>query len=130
MATGAGYGLTAALLKLVGTQVRDGGWAAPLQHPAVYAVAVLGPAAVLLSQNALQHARPVTTALTLVLLLDPLVGVAAGVLWFGERVSTSFGGLAGAVACAAAAIGGAVVSHDTGPPGETAVPPRQRANNA
>jgi hypothetical protein len=43
----------AALLELVGAQLQLG-WTEPFRHPALHAVCLLGPAAVLLSQNALQ----------------------------------------------------------------------------
>ena len=125
LATGVGYGLTAALLKLVTTQIRHGGWPAPLHHPALYAAAALGPAAVLLSQNTLQQGQLASPALTIILLLDPVVGVATGVLWFCEQLATSPGAVAGAAACIATSVAGVAVSQTTTGPGRTSEWPRQ-----
>ena len=109
--TGVGYGLAAALMKLVSAQVRSGGWAEPFHHPALYTAVVVGPAAVLLSQNTLQRGRSAAAALTIVLLLDPLVGVATGVLWFGEQLTAGVAGTVGAVACVAAAVAGCALAQ-------------------
>ncbi len=77
--TGIGYGLTAALLKLVTAQLRDG-WTGTLHHPALalYAVCVLGPASILLSQNAFQQGRVAALAVTVILVLDPVIGLVTG----------------------------------------------------
>jgi threonine/homoserine efflux transporter RhtA len=74
---------------------------------------VVGPAAVLLSQNTLQRGRSAAAALTIVLVLDPLVGVATGVLWLGEQLTASPAGMLSAVACAAAAVAGAALAPTT-----------------
>ncbi len=86
--TGLGYGVTAIELKSVGTQLALG-WFVPLAHPAFYIALVLGPFSILLSQNALQQGRLVTAVVSLILIVDPLVGLAAGTIWFGERVSVT-----------------------------------------
>ncbi|WP_433038338.1 DMT family transporter [Actinomycetospora sp. CA-053990] len=93
LATGLGYGVTAIALKLVGTQLA-GGWLEPLTHPALYVALVLGPFSILLSQNALQHGRVVTAVVSLILVVDPLVGLVAGILGFGEQVTVTAASIA------------------------------------
>ena len=85
VATGLGYGVTAVQLKAVGTQLALG-LSVPLLHPAFYVALVLGPVAILLSQSALQQGRRAAAVVSLILVVDPLVGSAAGLLWFGESV--------------------------------------------
>jgi len=119
VATGSGYGLTAALLKLVILQLQDG-WSEPLRHPALYAACIVGPAAILLSRNTLQQGRLATPAVTIILLADPLVGLAAGVTWFGDHITTALPALSGAVLGVGTAITGIAIaqsgSHRTAPP--------------
>jgi len=105
LAIGCAYGLNAALLELVGGRL-ELGWDEPFRHPALYAACLLGPAAVLLSQNALQHGRRATPAVAVVLLVDPVVGLVAGVLWFGERITTIPVRMLAAVACVAVTVVG------------------------
>jgi drug/metabolite transporter (DMT)-like permease len=109
-ATGLGYGITAVALKTVGAELADG-WSAALTHPALWLAAVLGPAAVLLSQHALQRASRVASVVSLIVVLDPVVGLLAGTAWFGEHITTGTNALAVAVAAAAAVIVGIVLSQ-------------------
>jgi drug/metabolite transporter (DMT)-like permease len=109
-ATGLGYGITAVALKTVGAELADG-WSAALTHPALWLAAVLGPASVLLSQHALQRASRVAAVVSLIVVLDPVVGLLAGTAWFGERIATGTNALAVAVAAAAAIIVGIVLSQ-------------------
>lgn len=109
-ATGLGYGITAVALKTVGAELADG-WSAALTHPALWLAAVLGPASVLLSQHALQRARRVAAVVSLIVVLDPVVGLLAGVAWFGEQIATGTTALGVAVAAAVAVVGGIVLSQ-------------------
>ncbi|GAA4831943.1 DMT family transporter [Saccharopolyspora rosea] len=95
LATGVLYGVTAALLKTVAAQLRFGGITAPFTHWTLYAVCVVGPSGFLLSQHAFQRGMFLSPALTIIAVTDPLVSVAAGASWFGERPASSPGALAG-----------------------------------
>ncbi|TCK24462.1 DMT family transporter [Pseudonocardia endophytica] len=96
--TGVGYGVVAVLLKQVGLQLA-GGLTAPFAHPALYATVALGAWSVLLSQNALQQGCGAVAVVTPILVLDPLVGLVAGLVWFGERVASTPDVLGVAVGC-------------------------------
>jgi drug/metabolite transporter (DMT)-like permease len=110
LATGCAYGLTAALLKLVGDQLRLS-WDEPLRHAALYLVCLLGPAAVLLSQNALQRGPRATPAAAVVLLVDPVVGLACGVLWFGEDITAMAATVLVAPVCIAVTVAGIALAQ-------------------
>jgi drug/metabolite transporter (DMT)-like permease len=109
LAAGICYGVTAGLLKVITAQVRAGGPAEPFAHWSVYAVCITGPPGFLLSQNAFQQGRLVSTALAVITTVDPLVAIAVGVGWLGERVTTTPGALAGVVVGAVAIVGGVAV---------------------
>jgi drug/metabolite transporter (DMT)-like permease len=106
VATGLGYGITAVALKTVGTQLTTG-LAEPLRHPALYVALALGPSAILLSQAALQQARLATAVVSVILVVDPLVGLIAGLFWFGETVDLD----TDAVVCAIVLLAGVVLTH-------------------
>jgi drug/metabolite transporter (DMT)-like permease len=112
LAAGTVYGLTAALFKIV-TSEAAAGWTAPLGRPTLYVACLLGAAAVLLNQNALQQGRRASPGIAVVLLVDPAVGLAAGVLWFDERVTLSAWTLAAAAACLALTVAGVALAHRT-----------------
>lgn len=128
IATAAGicYGVTAALLKVITVQVRDGGVLAPFSHWAVYAVCVLGPPGFLLSQNAFQQGRKVSAALAVITTVDPLVAVAVGVGWLGERVAVTPAALAGELVGAAAIAVGVTVLLGNGRPRRQGGPVEKR----
>jgi drug/metabolite transporter (DMT)-like permease len=109
VAAGICYGVTAGLLKIVATQVADGGLGAPFAHWALYAACVTGPPGFLLSQNAFQQGRMVAPALAVITTVDPVVAVAVGVGWLGERVTTTPTALAGELVGAAAIVVGVVL---------------------
>lgn len=92
-ATGLGYGVSAVQLKQVGTQLADG-IVTPLAHPALYVALVLGSLSILLSQHALREGVGVASVVSVILVVDPLVGLVAGGLWFGDTVTTSTSALA------------------------------------
>jgi drug/metabolite transporter (DMT)-like permease len=104
-ATGVLYGLTAGLMKVVTEQFRTGGFTAPFGHPVLYIVCAVGPMGFLLSQNTFQQGTLIAPALAIITIVDPLVGVAIGVSWLGERVNHSSGVLAGQVIAAVVLIG-------------------------
>ncbi|MDT7741668.1 MAG: hypothetical protein QOE59_746 [Actinomycetota bacterium] len=117
VATGLGYGVTAVALKTVGTELATG-WAVPLGHPALWTAVVVGPLSVLLSQHALRRARAVAAAVAVIVVIDPVVGLLAGVAWFGEHVVVTPLSLAAALAAAVAVVVGIVLGHTEGrPPG-------------
>ena len=109
-AAGICYGVTAGLLKVVTAEVRAGGFGAPFGHWAVYVACLTGPPGLLLSQHAFQYGRLVSSALAVITTVDPLVAIAVGVGWLGERVSTTPVALAGeAVGAVAIVVGVAVL---------------------
>ncbi len=75
---------------------------------------------VLLSQSALQKGHRAAPAVAVILLVDPVVGLATGVLWFGERITATAGTVLGALACVAVTVGGIALAqaagHDGGSP--------------
>jgi len=99
LASGAGilYGLTAGLIKLAIIQAASGA-AAVLQHWSSWAVLVVGPNALLLSQRA-YHAARLSITMPILNIADVLVAIAFGTTVFGERMFASpahlVGGLAG-----------------------------------
>jgi hypothetical protein len=108
VAAGIFYGVSAGLLKVVADQVRAGGLAEPFGHPAVYAAAVIGPIGFVLSQHAFRRARSAAPVLAALTTVDPLVAVAVGVGWLGERVDMTPAALAGQALAALAVLGGVV----------------------
>jgi Magnesium transporter NIPA len=94
-ATGVLYGLTAGLMKVVTDQFRTGGFVELFGHPVLYVVCAVGPMGFLLSQNTFQQGTLIAPALAIITIVDPLVGVAIGVSWLGERVNSSPAVLAG-----------------------------------
>lgn len=116
VATGLGYGVTAVALKTVGAELGSG-WSAPLGHPALWTAVVVGPLSVLLSQHALRRARAVAAAVSVIVVIDPLVGLLAGIAWFGEHVALTPTSLTVALAAAVAVVVGIVLGHaDPGAP--------------
>jgi uncharacterized membrane protein len=113
-ATGLGYGVTAIQLKSVGTQLAAG-LTAPLAHPALYVAAVVGPLSILLSQHALQQGRRALAVVSLILVIDPIVGLLGGLMWFGEVVATGAGALAGAGLGVAAMVAGVFLTQAGAP---------------
>lgn len=109
LATGVFYGITAALMKVVAAQFRMGGLAEPFQHWTLYAVCIIGPCGFLLSQNAFQQGKLISPALAMITTVDPLVGIAIGVDWFGERVVATPPVLAGQAVAALVIVGGIVL---------------------
>ena len=110
VATGLGYGVTAVALKTVGGEL-GAGWIVPLGHPALWTAVVVGPLSVLLSQDALRRARAVAAAVSVIVVIDPVVGLLAGVAWFGEHVVVTPLSLTAALAATVAVVVGIVLGH-------------------
>jgi drug/metabolite transporter (DMT)-like permease len=108
-ATGVLYGVTAGLMKVVTGQFRAGGFVEPFGHPVLYVVCAVGPLGFLLSQNTFQRGTLIAPALAIITIVDPLVGVAIGVSWLGEQVSTSPAVLAGELISVLVLIGSVVL---------------------
>jgi drug/metabolite transporter (DMT)-like permease len=108
-ATGVLYGITAGLMKVVTGQFRANGFLEPFEHPLLYVVCAVGPMGFLLSQNTFQQGTLIAPALAIITIVDPLVGVAIGVSWLGERVNSSPAVLAGQVISAVVLIGSVVL---------------------
>lgn len=86
LGTGLLYGVTAGLLKLLGADFADGIGTALRDWP-LYVVIVIGPMAFLLSQNAFQAGSSVAPPLAVITTVDPLTGIAVGLLALGENIS-------------------------------------------
>ena len=111
-ATGVFYGVTAGLMKVVTSQFRSGGLTEVFTHPVLYVVCAVGPMGFLLSQNTFQHGTLIAPALAIITIVDPLVGVAIGVSWLGEQVSSSPVVLAGELIAVLVIIGSvALLAH-------------------
>jgi drug/metabolite transporter (DMT)-like permease len=112
-ALGAGlvYGATAAVAKVTIAQFPDG-FAATVLHWSFWALVVLGPLGFLLNQNAFREGELASPALAVITVVDPLVGIAIGLLWLNETIATGAGAIAGEVLGLAAMVGGVwLVAH-------------------
>jgi drug/metabolite transporter (DMT)-like permease len=88
LATGALYGVTAALLKTTADHLGAGHPLAVLADWHLWALVVLGCAGLALNQNAFQGG-PLAAPLTALTLTEPAVGVAVGVAAFHEHISAA-----------------------------------------
>lgn len=111
VATGVLYGVTAGMIK-VAMHTLESGVTAMFTSWAIYVVAVCGPLGFLLNQNAFQAGIAVAPALSIIVVLDPLVGIGIGILWLGETVRSGWMPVLGEIMALAALIAGVVVlSH-------------------
>lgn len=94
LASGICYGVTAGLVRSLASSF-GAGLVAVLSHWQTYAIALLGPFGVLLSQNAYQSGRLGSPALATITVTDPIVSIAVGIVWLDETVNTGVGALAG-----------------------------------
>lgn len=107
VAAGAGFGLTAGLMKLAIVAARADGVRGLLSAWETYGVAVAGLASVVLVQAAL-HAGTLVSVQPGLTLTDPLVAIVWGTAVTGEHVRTAWPALLFAVAGAALIAAGAV----------------------
>jgi drug/metabolite transporter (DMT)-like permease len=108
VATGVLYGATAGLVK-VALHTLDHGVIAMFTNWPIYAVAICGPLGFLLNQNAFQAGVALAPALSLIIVLDPLVGIGIGILWLGETVNSGPAAIFGEVVALATLVVGVVV---------------------
>ncbi len=87
LAAGVVYGVTAGLISSLGLQPGLN-ILGVFGHWQIYALAVLGPFGVLLSQNAYQAGPLGAPALATITVTDPLVSIAIGLFWLDERIIT------------------------------------------
>jgi drug/metabolite transporter (DMT)-like permease len=105
IATGLGYGLTAAYTKGFADKFSSGGIVAVLTSWQFYATIAAGVVSAFLLENAYQ-AGPLTASQPGITLVDPLVSTIWGIVVFGETVSQ--GPLVGLTALPAIAVAGGV----------------------
>jgi hypothetical protein len=89
-AAGAGtvYGTTAGLTKVVTTQLEHQGILGPLTSWELYTAIITGVTGVLLAQNALKPGA-LAAPVAVIILGDPLVAIAIGLLWLGETLNSA-----------------------------------------
>jgi drug/metabolite transporter (DMT)-like permease len=111
LAAGLVYGATAAVAKVTIEQFHDG-FLATVLHWSFWALVVLGPLGFLLNQNAFREGKLASPALAVITVVDPLVGIAVGLLWLDEVIATGPGAIAGEILGLAAMAGGVwLVAH-------------------
>ena len=122
LAIGAGvlFGVSAGLAKLaLGTLSADGVPGVLRAWP-LYAVLVIGPTGFLLNQNAFQATKNMASALAIITVTDPLVGIGVGVLWLGEDLQPGPGPIIGQVFALLGLIAGVwLLANDSRPPGRS-----------
>ncbi|PWI41566.1 DMT family transporter [Streptomyces sp. ICBB 8177] len=132
LAAGTLYGLQDALTRVVGTLIHDGGIAAVFTHWQPYVIVGCGLTGLLLVQSAFETA-PLRSSLPALTAAEPIVGIACGVGFLGDRLRVTPGALAWQVIGLIAIVVGVVLlgSHPAMPEGPCAtrdphqVQPRQ-----
>jgi drug/metabolite transporter (DMT)-like permease len=135
LATGVVYGVTAAVAKVTISTFHEG-LLAVLTHWSLWVLVVIGPLGFLINQHAFREGELVSPVVAVITVTDPLVGIAVGLLWLGERLHGGPGAITGEVAGLALMAGGVWVvasraPHLTGEkaerdPAQRARQPRQR----
>jgi len=111
LAAGLVYGATAAVAKVTIAQFSHG-FLPTVTHWSFWALVVLGPLGFLLNQNAFREGELAAPALAVITVVDPLVGIAIGLLWLDEKIATGPGAIVGEVLGLAAMVGGVwLVAH-------------------
>lgn len=85
LAAGVCYGVTAGLISSLAFHLDESPWEVFTQWQA-YAVLVLGPFGVLLSQNAYQAGPLGAPALAAITVTDPVVAILVGLIWLDEQI--------------------------------------------
>jgi len=96
LACGINYGVAAFLVKLV-TSEFSAGVVHVLSNWPIYVLAVVGPVGFVLNQDAFQQGTLLAPVLAIIIASDPIVSIALGALWLGEKLSASPAGLAGEI---------------------------------
>lgn len=96
LACGICYGVSAFLVKLVITD-SSGGLTGLLTDWPIYALAIVGPLGFLLNENAFQQGTLIAPVLAIITTCDPIISVALGWLWLGEKLSSTPAGIVGEV---------------------------------
>ncbi|WP_222853377.1 DMT family transporter [Fodinicola acaciae] len=110
-AAGVFYGVTAGLIKVAMDTLQDGLVVFLTSWP-IYAVAICGPLGFVLNQHAFQAGVALAPALSVIVILDPLVGIGVGILWLGEGLRSGPAIVTGEVlALAAMAVGVAILAR-------------------
>ena len=105
VATGIVYGVTAAVAKVTISRFSEG-LLAVLTHWSLWVLVVIGPLGFLINQHAFREGELVSPVVAVITVTDPLVGIAVGLLWLGERLRSNPGAVAGEVAGLALMAGG------------------------
>lgn len=103
LAAGVCYGVTAGFVRSLAPSFADG-FAGVFAHWEAYAILVLGPLGVLLSQNSYQAGRIGVLALVIITVVDPLVSIGAGLVWLDETIRTGVGPVLGEIISLAALV--------------------------
>jgi drug/metabolite transporter (DMT)-like permease len=121
LATGIVYGVTAAVAKVTISTLHEGP-AAVLTHWSLWVLVVIGPLGFLINQHAFREGELVSPVVAVITVTDPLVGIAVGLLWLGERLHSGPGAIVGELAGLALMAGGVWVVASRAPhlTGETA----------
>jgi drug/metabolite transporter (DMT)-like permease len=78
----------------------------------IYALAIVGPLGFLLNENAFQSGTLIAPVLSIITVCDPVVSVALGWLWLGERLSGTPAGIVGEIlSLLLMAVGIIVIAH-------------------
>lgn len=88
LATGACFGVLAALVKVVIAELSRGGVLGLVTTWPLYGLAVIGGVGLLLNMSAFQ-AGPLAASFAALTIVDPLVSIALGVAGFGERLTST-----------------------------------------
>jgi len=120
VAAGTCYGVTAGLGRRLAHAFGEG--LAVLGHWQAYAIAVVGPIGVLLSQNAYQAGPLGAPALATFTVADPLVAIAVGLLWLDERIRTDTWSVIGEVLALCALVTGVFLLAQRAPHAQPAAP--------
>jgi hypothetical protein len=114
-AAGAGFGLTASLMKIAVTRLADRGVGALLQTWETYGTVAAGLASVVLVQAAL-HAGTLVAAQPGITLLDPLISLLWGTVVIGETVRTGLALIPAAAGGVLVVVAVIVLSRLSSPP--------------
>jgi len=121
LATGIVYGVTAAVAKVTISTFPQGP-VAVLTHWSLWALVVIRPLGFLINQHAFREGELVSPVVAVITVTDPLVGIAVGLLWLGERLHSGPGAIVGELAGLALMASGVWVVASRAPhlTGETA----------